>query len=77
MLHLSGTRGVDGVAHLPVLTPCLVHLLGGPTGGGPTLAALGEPHVPLLRQFQWFRLINVVYLIGLSLRFTIPHSKSE
>ena len=37
-------------AHLPVLNPCLVRLLGGPTGGGPTLTASGEPRVPLLRQ---------------------------
>ena len=50
MSRLPGTRGAGGVAHLPVLTPCLVRLLGGPTGGGPTLVALGEPHVPLLRQ---------------------------
>ena len=38
-------------AHLPVLSPCLVRLLGGPAGGGPTLTALGEPHVPLLRHY--------------------------
>ena len=53
MACLCGTRGADGVAHLPVLTPCLVNLLGGPTGGGPTLAALGESHVPLLRLFYF------------------------
>ena len=50
MSRLSDTRGADGVAHLPVLTPCLVRLLGGPTDGGPTLTTLGEPHVPLFRQ---------------------------
>ena len=37
-------------AHLPVLNPCLLRLLSGPTGGGPTLTASGEPRVPLLRQ---------------------------
>ena len=52
MSSLSGTHGADGVAHLLVLTPCLVHLLGAPTGGGPTLAALGEPHVPVLRHLD-------------------------
>ena len=51
MSGLLGTRGAGEAAHLPVLTPCLVHLLSGPKGGGSTLAALGEPHVPLLRQY--------------------------
>ena len=37
-------------AHIQVLNPCLVRLLGGPTGGGPTLTASGEPRVPMLRQ---------------------------
>ena len=35
---------------MDVLDLGLVHLHLGPTWGGPTLAALGEPHVPLLRQ---------------------------
>ena len=58
---LSGTRGAGGAAQLPVLTPCLVRLLGGPTGGGPTLAALGEPHVPLLRHLVMFFKIEVKF----------------
>ena len=36
-------------AHLPVLCLGLDRLLGGPTCGGPTLTASGEPHFPLLR----------------------------
>ena len=35
-----------------MLDPCLVRLLGGPTGGGPTLTASGEPRVTLLRQVE-------------------------
>ena len=46
-LVVAGQMG----AHLLVLNHCLVCILGGPAGGGPTLTASGEPHVPLLRQF--------------------------
>jgi len=40
--NLSGILEADGLTHLLYLTPCLVHLLGGPSGG-PTLAASGNP----------------------------------
>ena len=55
----------DGVAQLPVLTPSLVHLLGGPMDGGPTLAALGEPHIPLLRHWGYAPLFKTKLLMDM------------